>query len=78
MEDWQIEVLKTKVSQGNVYWRNPDGVCLKVCGIKMNWVEFPDEPELTEPAAMLPDGKVAALYACNPLDFVTMEPVSYQ
>ena len=77
MEDQQIEVLKTKVSVGSIYWRNADGVCFNVVKIIMNWVEFPDEPDLIEPAAILSNGNVVALYNADAIDFDMLAPISY-
>lgn len=74
MTDKEVAVLKARVKEGGVLWRNPDGVCKPVLSIKMDWVEFEDQPELTEPAAMLPGGEVVALDNVSACEFVVLVP----
>lgn len=64
MSEQEIAALKTRVKQGDVWWQDTlSGVCKPVARVELNWVEFPDQPELTEPAARLRDGGAVAL--CN-------------
>lgn len=75
MENIEIEYLKTKVASDTVYWKDPDSICYPVKAINHSWVEFADEPDLTEPAAILTNGKAVALYNVYANEFVTLEPV---
>lgn len=74
MTDTEIVDLKARVKAGGVLWRDLDGACRPVVSVKLDWVEFEDEPELTEPAAMLADGGVVALLNTSANAFVTLAP----
>lgn len=75
MDDDQIEALRQEAKNGNVYWRNSDGMCILVLGVKLNWVEFADQPTLTEPAAMLYQSAPVALYNETPTAFIICTPL---
>jgi hypothetical protein len=75
MTDAQITELKELAKAGNVWWKSADGAVLRVVGVKMNWVEFPDEPESQEPAAMLAGSVPVSLYNEVPDAFFVMEPL---
>jgi hypothetical protein len=75
MNDAEIAALKQRVADGGVWWRDFNtGVCKPVKSVQVNWVEFPDQPDLTEPAAMLADGGTVALFNVIADSFVTLMP----
>lgn len=74
MNQDEIIRLKELVKQVQVYWRDVDGACRLVVQVKMDWVEFQDEPDLKEPAAFLSDGGVVALGNTSASSFYTMVP----
>jgi len=74
MDEHEIQALKTRVAQGGVYWLTADGVCEPVASVKLDWVEFQDNPDLTEPAALLRRGGAVALCNVTADSFVTLLP----
>lgn len=75
MNDQEIQELKARVAQGGVWWRDTfTGVCKPVARVDLKWVEFPDQPDLTEPAARLNDGGAVALYNVAADSFVMLSP----
>jgi len=78
MTDAQIGNLKELAKAGNVWWKSAEGAVFRVLGVKLNWVEFPDEPEATEPAAMLAGSVPVALYNEIPEAFFVMHPLFVQ
>lgn len=75
MTDIEIAALKKRAQCGDVYWRDADGRCIRVLGVNLNWVEFTDEPELTEPAAILAQAVPVALYNEVSSAFVVLAPL---
>jgi hypothetical protein len=69
----EIIALKNRVALGNVWWLD-DGRCQKVHTVLLDWVEFEDEPTLTEPAAILVGGMAVALANVELSSFVTIAP----
>lgn len=74
MTESEIKLLATRVKSGGVWWHDGDGSIKRVREIKMDWVEFEEEPELVEPAALLIDGKAVALVNEAITAFVTVQP----
>lgn len=75
MNDHEIQMLKARVAKGDVWWRDVNtGVCKPVARVDLNWIEFPDQPDLAEPAARLHDGGAVALYNVDADSFVTLSP----
>ncbi len=74
MTPGQIDELKARAIQGGVYWNDGDNLCHLVSHVSLNWVEFKDEPDLTEPAAILQNGGAVALLNVTAAQFVTMQP----
>ncbi len=75
MTDTQIAVLKEVAKRGDVYWLSGDGECKRVLGVKLEWVEFADQPDLTEPAAILEGTVPVALYNEEASQFGIMQPL---
>lgn len=74
MSDDEIAALAERVKCGGVWWNDGDNLCRRVRTINLRWVEFADEPDNAEPAALLHDGKAVALYNTSAAAFVTMRP----
>lgn len=74
MNDQEINALKTRVNAGGVYWQTGEGVCEPVAFVKLDWVEFQDDPDLKEPAAILKNGGAVALCNVTADSFVTLLP----
>lgn len=72
----QINQLKKRVKLGDVFWKDSDGVCHRVRGVNLKWVEFADEPKLHEPAALLEGGGAVALHNVELSTFVTTMPLA--
>ncbi|KVR21684.1 hypothetical protein WK13_34670 [Burkholderia ubonensis] len=77
MTDGQIDVLLMVMrSRTPVHWRDPnDGTVNLITRIDPEWVEFEDEPDLKEPAALLLSGKWIALRNVPASEFVTCSPL---
>lgn len=75
LSNHEVEDLKNRVSAGgDVWWNDGDGVCKRVRAIKLDWVEFADQPDDTEPAALLVNGGAVALNSVEIESFVVMLP----
>ena len=74
MNDEEIKALKQRVKAGDVWWNDGDSHIRQVRTVSLNWVEFEDQPELTEPAALLVRGGAVALYNVDASSFVTLAP----
>jgi len=72
MTDSEIAALKSRVKAGGVLWRDSDDNCRPVIAVNLQWVEFEEEPDLAEPAAMLADGGAVALLNVSADQFVTL------
>ena len=71
----EINVLKERCKAGNIFWRDNDGRCTRVLRVDLEWVEFEDEPELVEPAAMLEKTVPVALFNEVSSAFFEMTPL---
>ena len=71
MTNDEIVALKARVAEGGVMWRDADGICHPVAAVNLEWVEFEDEPGITEPAALLADGGAVALLNVSVSTFIT-------
>lgn len=74
MTNSEIQALAARVKLGGVWWHDGDGSIVRVQSVKMDWVEFKEEPELVEPAALLSGGKAVALMNEAITAFVTLQP----
>ena len=74
MTDSEILALKSRVKRGDVFWHAGQGQLNKVLLVTLAWIEFPDEPELIEPAARMANGVYVALRNSEACDFVTLHP----
>ncbi|MDO8414845.1 MAG: hypothetical protein Q7S87_01390 [Agitococcus sp.] len=74
LTETEINALKRRVRAGDVWWNDGDGRCKKVDMVLLNWIEFADNPSLTEPAAILTDGLAVALNNVQLSSFVTLTP----
>jgi len=76
MTDKDIQFLKEQVKNGeNVCYIDDDGKRLLVSSVNLNWVEFPDEPDLKEPAAMLVGSVPVALLNVELSSFMKLVPL---
>lgn len=77
LTDIEIRLLKDKAKRlPNLFWRDQDGLAHRVAGVNLKWVEDRNEPELTEPAAILASGKVVALYNTELSNFFLSQPLT--
>lgn len=75
MRSVEVEDLKNRVSAGgDVWWNCGNGVCTRVQTIKLDWVEFADQPNDTEPAALLFNGGAVPLNDVEVERFVVLHP----
>jgi hypothetical protein len=72
MNDEQIMILKERVKKGDIWWIDCDNKCKKVSTVNLKWLEFKDEPENYEPAAILSDGLAVSLLNTTENSFVTI------
>lgn len=72
MTEGEIAALKSRVKAGGVSWRDSDGNCRPVIAVSLQWVEFEEEPDLAEPAALLAGGGAVALLNVSADQFVTL------
>lgn len=74
MTNSEITALTARVKMGDVWWHDGDSSIKRVRGVNLEWVELEDQPDQTEPAALLLDGTVVALKNETITAFVTLQP----
>jgi hypothetical protein len=72
MNDEEVSTLNERVKKGDVWWQDGEGLFHKVSHVLLNWVEFKDDLELAEPAAILHRCAPVALYTTTLSAFVTL------